>query len=170
SVFGISLYRPRAVLNNGRVFFNAADALVPSDSNGQWDVYQYEPTGVGNCQVSSGGASVSRVADGCGSLISSGSGEAEAAFFDADVTGDNAFFFTPAQLSVLDQDKEVDIYDARVDGSPVVLPVNTECLGEACQPLAQAPNDPTPASAAFKGAGNLHQQMRKHCPKGKRRV
>lgn len=165
-----SLYHPRAVLDNGRVFFNAVDPLVPADSNGQWDVYQYEPTGLGDCLASSGGASISRVGGGCVSLISSGTAEEEAAFFDASETGDDVFFFTPARLSVFDEDDEVDVYDARVDGIKAVRPVNAECLGEACQPLAQAPNDPTPASAAFHGPGNLRPAAGKSCPKGKRRV
>ena len=43
-----SLYRPRAVDDNGRLFFNAADALVGADSNGEWDVYEYEPSGTGD--------------------------------------------------------------------------------------------------------------------------
>jgi len=170
SLGGISLYRPRAVLDNGRVLFNAVDSLVPADSNGQWDVYQYEPTGAGGCLESSGGASVARSAGGCVSLISSGTAEEEAAFFDASETGDDAFFFTPARLSVLDEDNEVDIYDARVDGVVATLPVNTECLGEACQPAPQVPSDPTPASAAFHGSGNAPSVARKKCPKGKRRV
>jgi hypothetical protein len=170
SLKGPSLYRPRAVLDNGRVFFNAVDALVPADSNGQWDVYQYEPTGVGDCLASSSGAAVSRSAGGCVSLLSSGTGEEEAAFFDASETGDDAFFFTPARLSVLDEDSEVDIYDARVNGVRATRPVFPECLGEACQPPPQAPSDPTPASAAFNGPGNLRPAARKKCPKGKRRV
>ncbi len=170
SPFGISLYRPRAILDNGRVFFNAIDSLVPADSNGQWDVYQYEPTGVGDCSASSGGSSISRSGEGCVSLLSSGTGESEAAFFDASETGDDAFFFTPAQLNETDTDHEVDIYDARVNGVPATLPKITECLGEACQPAAQSPNDATPASAAFKGQGNLHPRAHKRCPKGKRAV
>lgn len=170
SLKGISLYRPRVVLDNGRVFFNAVDPLVPADSNGQWDVYQYEPTGVGDCLVSSSGASVSRVAGGCVSLLSSGTAEEEAAFFDASETGDDAFFFTPARLSVFDEDDAVDIYDARVDGVRATRPVFPECLGEACQPPPRAPNDPTPASANFNGPGNVRPAARKQCPKGKRRV
>jgi hypothetical protein len=166
---GVSLYRPRAVLDNGRVFFNAIDSLAPNDSNGQWDVYQYEPTGVGDCSSSSAGASISHLEGGCVSLISSGTAEEEAAFFDADETGDNAFFVTPAQLSVLDEDHEADIYDARVGGIAARRPVNAECLGEACQPSAQVPSDPTPASSAFNGAGNV-KAARKHCGKGKRPV
>jgi len=152
-----SLYRPRAVLDNGRVFFNAFDGLVPADSNGEWDVYQYEPVGVGNCQASSGGASVVPSAGGCVSLISSGTAEEEAAFFDASVTGDDAFFWTPAQLSVLDEDHELDIYDGRVNGVAATLAPKTECLGEACQPAALILSVPNPASASFKGEGNIRR-------------
>ncbi len=166
---GVSLYRPRVVLDNGRVFFNAIDSLAPADSNGQWDVYQYEPTGVGDCSSSSAGAPISQLEGGCVSLISSGTAEEEAAFFDADETGVNVFFFTPAQLSVLDEDHEVDVYDARVDGIEATRAVIAECLGEACQHAVQALNYPTPASSAFNGAGNV-KPARKHCRKGKRRV
>lgn len=166
----LSLYSPRAVLNNGRVFFNAIDGLVPADSNGQWDVYQYEPTGVGDCTTSSGGAAISRSAGGCVSLISSGTAEKEAAFLDAGESGDDAFFLTPARLSVTDEDNELDAYDARVDGVPATLPPNTECLGEACQPPPVAPNDPTPASAAFKGPGNVKPSTSKRCAKSERQV
>jgi len=170
SVGDISLYRPRVMLDNGRVYFNAVDSLVSADSNGQWDVYEYEPLGVGDCLASSGGASISRSAGGCVSLLSSGTAEEEAAFLDAGETGNDAFFWTPARLSVLDEDNEVDVYDARVDGIPATRPVNPECLGEACQPTAVAPNDPTPASAAFKGQGNQKPKAGKRCPKGKHLV
>jgi len=166
----ISLYRPRAVLDNGRVFFNAVDPLVSADSNGQWDVYQHEPMGVGDCIASSGGASVARLAGGCVSLISSGTAEEEAAFADASESGDDAFFWTRARLSVLDEDDETDLYDARVGGTAATLPPDTECLGEACQPAARVVNPPTPASAAFRGPGNVRPAARKKCPKGKRRV
>jgi len=167
---GTSLYSPRAVLDNGRVFFNAIDSLVPSDSNGQWDAYQFESTGVGDCSAFSTGASISHLGEGCVALISSGTAEDEAAFVDADETGNNAFFWTSAQLSVLDEDQEVDIYDARVGGIAATRPLNPECLGGACQAAPQAPTDPTPASAAFNGAGNVKSAHKKRCGKGKRRV
>lgn len=166
----ISFYSPRAVLDNGRVFFNAIDGLVPADSNGQWDVYQYEPTGVGDCSASSGGAAISRSAGGCVSLISSGTGEREAVFLDAGESGEDVFFLSSARLSVTDEDDELDVYDARVDGVPATLLPNTECLGEACQPAAIAPNDQTPASSTFKGQGNVKPRPSKRCAKGKRRA
>jgi sugar lactone lactonase YvrE len=165
-----SLYRPRSVLDNGRVFFNAIDSLVPADSNGEWDVYQYESTGVGDCTVSSGGASTTRSEGGCVSLLSSGTAEEAAAFLDASASGDDVFFLTPAKLSVTDFDTELDVYDARVNGVPAVLEPSNECLGEACQPAAAVPNDPTPASAGFRGQGDPKPNARKRCAKGKRLV
>ncbi|MGH2880063.1 MAG: hypothetical protein ACRDK4_10720, partial [Solirubrobacteraceae bacterium] len=44
---GRSLYQSRYLADTGRVFFNSRDALVPRDVNGTWDVYEYEPPGVG---------------------------------------------------------------------------------------------------------------------------
>ncbi|HET7054173.1 MAG TPA: hypothetical protein VFI09_09710 [Solirubrobacterales bacterium] len=162
--------RPRAAHDDGRVFFNAIDSLVPADSNGQWDVYQWEPVGTGDCTASSGGAATVRSGSGCVSLVSSGTAEEEAAFLDASEGGNDVFFLTPAQLNETDQDHEADVYDARVDGIPGRLPKIAECLGEACQPAAQSPNDATPASAAFKGQGNVKSTPRKRCAKGKRAV
>jgi hypothetical protein len=167
---GASLHTPRFILDNGRVYFNAIDSLVPADSNGEWDVYQYEPLGAGDCSASSGDADTSRSAEGCVSLVSSGTAEGEAGFLDAGESGDDAFFVTDAQLNEVDEDHELDVYDARVDGVPARRPQIVECLGEACQPAAVAPNDPTPASAAFRGQGNLRPQASRRCAKGKRLV
>jgi hypothetical protein len=100
------------VLDNGRVFLNVVDSLVSADSNGTWDVYQYEPAGLGSCGAS-GSAMVSRLAGGCVGLISSGTAEGDATFFDASVSGNDVFFLSPAQLSVLDVDTLDDVYDAR---------------------------------------------------------
>jgi DNA-binding beta-propeller fold protein YncE len=164
---GLTFHQPRIALDNGRVFFNAIDPLVSADANGEWDVYQWEPTGVGDCTSSSSGAAIARSGGGCVSLLSSGTAEEEASFLDASETGDDVFFLTPARLSVTDEDSELDVYDTRVDGVPATLPVINECLGEACQPAPNPPNDPTPASAAFHGSGNVPSER---CPASKRRV
>jgi hypothetical protein len=165
---GLSIYRPRAVLDNGRVFFNASDSLVPGDSNAQWDVYQYENTGVGDCDASSGNAAVSRSGEGCVSLLSSGTAKREAVFLDASISGDDVFFLTTARLSVHDKDDERDVYDARVGGKLAVLEPSPECLGSTCRPLVPQGVDPAPSSATFNGAGNVRNV--KKCPKGKRKV
>jgi len=166
----IPLYRTRAVHDNGRVYFNAIDALVPADSNGEWDVYQHEPNGVGTCTSSVSDADTSETAGGCVSLISSGTADGPAGFLDASVGGDNVFFLTGARLSVLDSDEQNDIYDARVDGVKATIETPVECLGEACQAPPVVPSDLTPGASTFHGPGNLKSKPTKRCAKGKRKV
>jgi hypothetical protein len=160
-----SFYRSRAVLDNGRVFFNAVDSLVAADSNDTWDVYQYQPTGVGDCSVVSGGAATARAGDACVSLISSGTAEEEAGFVDASQSGNDAFFLTMGKLSVLDKDAVYDVYDARVGGRAAALDPVSECAGSACRSSSAPPSVSTPSSEVFRGRGNQTK-----CPKGKRKV
>jgi hypothetical protein len=167
---GLPLYHARTALDNGRVFFNAFDSLVPADSNGEWDVYQWEPIGVGSCSASSGDAGTARSGGGCVSLLSSGTAERESGFFDASVSGDDVFFLTPARLSVMDVDDAPDVYDARVGGVEATLRPTPECQGEACRPPVVPPGDLSPGSATFQGPGNVKPNKGKRCPKGKRKV
>jgi len=169
SVSGPTIYQPRVLLDNGRVFFNAIDSLVPADSNRQWDVYQYEDLGVGSCGSSSENAAMQRSGEGCISLISSGSSEAETGFLDASATGDDVFFLTPARLSVTDVDDALDVYDARVNGIPAVLTPEEECdSAESCHPMAPPAQGVTPGSSSFSGSGNVKRSHK--CPKGKHKV
>jgi DNA-binding beta-propeller fold protein YncE len=158
--FEPSVYQPRAILDNGRTYFNAFDSLVAADSNSNWDVYQYEPSGVGDCSPAAAGSMTSRSGGGCVSLISSGSSEEEAAFLDASASGDDVFFLTSAQLSAIDVDAERDVYDARVGGTVAVSRPVTECGGETCQQPPSPPPNVTPGSEAFHGPGN-----KKRCSK-----
>lgn len=165
---GPSLYRPRAALDGGRVFFNSLDGLVSADSNGEWDVYQFEPLGQGTCTLSSSGSAVVRSGDGCVSLVSSGTGGEESAFLDASANGNDVFFLSPARLSALDGDLELDVYDARVDGTAFEPAPASECVGEACRPSPPPPAYTNPNSSTFSGKGNL--KPGKKCPKGKKKV
>ncbi|HWO82211.1 MAG TPA: hypothetical protein VNM38_00275 [Solirubrobacterales bacterium] len=168
---GYNFYQPRAVLDNGRVFYNSVAPLVPADSNGTWDVYQYEPLGVGTCDSNTGSASILRSGDGCVSLISSGGDSQVSLFLDASESGDDLFFATSARLSASDNDNAVDVYDAKVNGIKAVVEKPSECQGETCRanPPA-APSDGTPNSAGFHGAGNVKSKPRKHCHKGQKKV
>ncbi|MGN6201007.1 MAG: hypothetical protein ACTHNY_01190 [Solirubrobacterales bacterium] len=167
---GHSMYHPRAMLDNGRVIFNSPLPLVPSDSNGTWDVYQYEPFGVGGCTAASRRPSIG-VADGaCVGLISAGTGQGPSTFMDASANGDDIFFATTDPLSALDSDSITDVYDARVGGVAAVAERHPECLGEACQPPPSPPNDATPASAAYSGPGDPKPKVKKHCRRGQRKV
>jgi hypothetical protein len=169
-VSGLSIYQPRTVLDSGRVFFNAIDSLVAADSNGAWDVYEYEPTETGSCTDASDSSAIARTAAGCVALLSSGTAEGESGFLDASESGDDVFFLSLGQLNEPDVDHQYDVYDARVDGVPAKLPVITECLGEACQGAPEIPTPLTPASGAFMGAGNVHHGRHRKCRPGKRTV
>jgi hypothetical protein len=158
---GLALYQSRFLADSGRLFFNAADALVPADTNGVMDVYEFEPPGVGDCTAAS--ATYSPVSGGCVSLISSGTSAEESAFLDASQSGDDVFFLTKSRLTTKDVDSAFDIYDASVGGGEPQLVKPPTCEGDACQQPAVPPNDPTPGSLTFNGAGNV-----KECPKGKR--
>lgn len=145
-------YQTRYLSDSGRLFFDSADALVPSDTNGTEDVYEYEPPGVGDCSTAN--ATFSSRSGGCVGLISSGTATEESAFIDASESGDDVFFLTSAQLSPHDTDITLDVYDARVDGGftePVPPPA---CEGDACQSPVAAPTDPTPGSLTYSGPGN----------------
>ncbi len=151
-----------------RLFFNSNDALLPRDTNGAPDVYEWEAPGTGRCSEAS--ASYFAQNGGCLYLISSGESPSESEFWEASPDGRDVFFTTSSSL--LPQDPGlIDLYDARVDGGfpqPIEPPA---CEGEACQGAVAPPNDPTPASSGFRGPGNPPKGTSKpRCPKGKRQV
>jgi hypothetical protein len=151
------LYAPRVQSEDGnRVFFNSYDSLVARDTNGKRDVYEWERAGAGECQESS--PSHSPFNGGCVSLISNGTNPFDAEFVDSSSDGGDVFFTTDASL--LPQDPGlIDLYDARVGGGfPQPAGPPAGCEGEACQGPLSPPNDPTPASSTFQGAGNVVEQ------------
>jgi hypothetical protein len=146
-----SLYQSRYLSDSGRLFFNSADALVPADTNGKNDVYEYEPAGLGSCV---GG-------EGCVGLVSSGKSEKESAFLDASVTGNDVFFITAGALVTQDRDTNFDIYDARVC-APGGCVSSSEGSTSTCEELATcrpaAPTIPVfsaPGTTAPSGSSNL---------------
>jgi hypothetical protein len=155
-----ALYQSRYLSDSGRLFFNSPDALVPTDTNGTEDVYQYEPSGVGSC--TEGSAAFAARNGGCVSLISSGTSAEESAFMDASEDGNDVFFLTAARLTARDEDKALDIYDASVGGGEPALVKPVECSGDACQQPAVPPAHPTPGTLLVNGPENVKQ-----CPKGK---
>jgi hypothetical protein len=155
-----SLYQSRYLSNTGRLFFNSHDPLAPRDVNGTWDVYEYEPPGVGTCTTSA--VTYSESSQGCVSPISSGDSSEESAFLDASETGGDVFFLTAAHLSTLDTDTSLDVYDAHecptaAPCQPAAGSVPPPCTNEASCRAAPTPQ-PTifaaPASATFTGADN----------------
>ena len=152
-----ALYQPRYLSDDGRLYFDSADALVPNDTNGKEDVYEYERDGIGNCGESGG----------CVGLISSGTGDTSSVFLDASESGNDVFFMTSEQLVATDADHGPDIYDAHVcdSGRPCIvatLPSKEECAGsDSCKGIVPPPPAGTadPATATFSGPGNIAHQV-----------
>jgi hypothetical protein len=170
-----ALYQSRYLSNNGRLYFNSHGPLVPQDVNGTWDVYQYEPAGVGDCQESS--VTFDPKSGGCVGLISSGGSAEESGFLDASTTGGrtadggegggDVFFLTAAKLAPQDYDTALDIYDARecTTASPCLAPPAAQpppcTTGDSCKaaPSPQPEIFGSPASATFSGTGNVINQV-----------
>jgi DNA-binding beta-propeller fold protein YncE len=145
--------------NGNRLFFNSYDALAPGDTNGHEDVYEWEAPGEGDCTEES--TAFSEANEGCLYLITSGQSPEDSELFDATPDGSNVFFATQSSLLVQDYGLR-DVYDARVNGGfPAPAGQPAGCEGEACQGTPAAPNDPTPASSSFEGAGNVTEPTAK---------
>jgi len=158
------LHAPRVLSDDGRrVFFESAEALVPRDTNGTWDVYQWEEEGKGTCASAS--ETFSEDSGGCVDLISAGTSPAKSTFLDADPTGESIFFSTQSSLVGPDYGLN-DVYVARVGGGFPEPAVRAPCAGEACQSPPPPPPEVTPSTLTAAGPGNVQ----KRCPKGKRRV
>jgi len=155
------LNAPRALSADGtKLFFTSYVDLLPADTNGVADVYEWEAVGSGSCADESD-LDYYPVNGGCLFLISSGESPSDSVLVDTAASGRDAFFTTNSSLLVQDPGL-IDVYDARVGGGfPPPTGPPAPCEGEACQSPLSAPNDPTPASASFKGAGNA-TQAKKH--------
>ncbi len=147
-----SIRQPRYLSDQGRLFFDSPDRLVPQASGEKENVYEYEPDGLGSCGQDSG----------CVALISSGSAGQESAFLEASESGDDAFFLTSQALVAADHDTNFDLYDARV------CSVASPCLSSEASSLPPCesagtckpnPSGPTsfgaPPTGSVPGQGNL---------------
>jgi WD40-like Beta Propeller Repeat len=132
-------YKQHNFSENGALFFDSADALVPHDSNGRQDVYEY--------------------IDGSVYPISDVAGDYESSFLDASPSGNDVFFGTADRLVAGDPtgSNRIVVYDARVDGGfPETKAVAPCDNGDSCKapPTPQPAIYGAPASATFSGPGN----------------
>jgi hypothetical protein len=135
---------PHWISNDGnRVFFGSVDGLVPQDTNGAADVYEWERASSGTCTN----------APGCIFLLSDGTNPEGSFLIGASTSGNDVFFTTRGQLAD-DGNGEVDVYDARADA--MRPPVPSQCSGTGCQGVPSTPPVfATPASATYSGIGNF---------------
>lgn len=111
----LSRYFPRAVLDDGTVFFNTGQRLDAADTDGKVDVYAWRA--------------------GQPRLLTPGTAE-DTIFGDAGVDGEDVFVLTRDRLVPTDNDDNADVYDVRVGGGLAAqhpVPPPAECVGEACQ-------------------------------------
>jgi hypothetical protein len=124
--------------DGSRVFFETVDALVPQDTNGLSDVYEWEK------------GRIYLISSGQGSFGSTGS-----TFSGASSNGNDVFILTTDHLAPQDIENSTQIYDARVGGGFPYRPFTTGCDSGQCQgPQTPAPAFGAPASATFAGLGN----------------
>ncbi len=132
-------YRPRFLTPDGKVFFTSSGSLVPADTNGVADVYEYDGR------------------TGTLTLLTTGKGRDPAMFADASQNGDDVFVVTRQQLVKADRDNYVDVYDVRVGPTPPDQPLDTApaCEGEACQgALSMPPADDALGSLSLEDKGS----------------
>lgn len=131
--------RKHYLSDGGRLFFQTREALVPTDTNGQFDVYEYEY--------------------GEARLISSGTSSSASEFVDGSEAGNDVFFITRQRLLPQDTQEEASLlYDAHVDGGFPITSSPPPCTTiDACRtPVSpQPPIYGAPSSQTFSGAGNL---------------
>jgi NHL repeat-containing protein len=150
-----------------RLFFNSYDALLPRDTNGAMDVYEWEEAGKGSCDEEDPNYSPQN--GGCLYLISSGDSPHESEFWEATPDGEDVFFTTASSFAPGDPGL-VDLYDARAGGGIPFEPPPVECEGEACASPPPPPEFGAPASSTYSGPENEGKPAAKRCRKGKRRV
>jgi hypothetical protein len=148
-----------------RIYFNSFDALVPQDTNGAQDVYQWQAPGTGDCTQQS--PSFSPLNEGCIGLISTGASADRSEFVDATPDGSSVFFETFSSIDPRDPGL-VDIYVAREGGGFPLPTPSLACEGEGCQSAPPPPIDATPASASFKGAGNPAPRKARRACRGRK--
>jgi DNA-binding beta-propeller fold protein YncE len=155
-----ALYQSRYLNDEGRLYFNSSDTLVPQDRNSTNDVYEYEPQGVGSCTPVDEAFLASL--EGCVSLLSSGTASTESTFLDASESGSDVFFLTAEPLASQDHDDQFDVYDAREcsDASPCIAaeggPSEPCASPEACRssiPPAAGAATSAPTASAMAAAG-----------------
>jgi hypothetical protein len=142
-------YLHRWISEDGaRVFFESTQALVPQDTNGEMDVYEWERAGApgGSCPAGATNG-------GCIYLLSGGASASSSYLLDSSANGDDVFISTRAQLVPQDKSENYHVFDVRVGAAQPTAAL--ACSGTGCQGVPGAPPIfATPPSVTANGPGN----------------
>ena len=134
----------RGVSSTGAVFFQTSNSLVPSDTNGEIDTYEWHGGAVG--------------------LISAGVESHNSIFDGASADGSTVFFSSADSLVPGAQAGVSHIYAARVGGGAPSAPSSPPpCAGADCRAtVAPPPSFPGLGTGAFSGPGDPAGHRPKH--------
>jgi hypothetical protein len=143
---------PNVSPDGQQIVFDSRDRLLPDDTNGVRDVYQWR--------------------NGALSLISTGHSPQASGLYGVTASGNDVFIVTGQSLVGQGQEAGVyAIYDARVGGglASQQTTLADECVGEACQGQPQPPPSlAEPGSTAFHGRGNVKSKCKRRHHHGHR--
>lgn len=125
--------------DGSKVFFQTTGALVPGDTNGKSDVYEYDAS-----------------ADEA-QLVSTGTAPSGAVYFDNSADGRDVFFGSREALVPQDRNGDEEalrIYDARVGGGFPAQNVQPPCVGDGCRALIERPAASVPGGSTIPGPGD----------------
>ncbi len=149
----------RFMTDDGRTFFSTSDSLIPRDTDGLRDVYEYVE---GRPQLISSGTSSK---DSEKVLAGINYGLYVAGLVSVSANGTDVYFSTYDTLVPQDRNGGFQkFYDARTDGGfpfsvpPAPCEAADECVGSGSSPGAIPPD----TSGAQLGGGNLPQQLTGH--------
>ena len=138
-------FLPQWMSSDGsRVFFDSSEPLVPQDTNGTVDVYEWERDDSGTCHETSG----------CVYLLSGGVNSSASSLVAESSSGNDVFIVSRARLVAGVENEAFNLYDVSVNGSRPVSP--PACSGTGCQGVPAAPPVfAVPPSVTFSGVGNF---------------
>ncbi len=165
--------------------FATTESLIPQDTNGTTDVYEWEMAGTEGCDSKSLGIeslaqfpAYSALDDGCVFLLSSGTGEevpnqngvTNGSHLAGAGEGLRNIFVDTAESLLPEVDNSAHIYDVRSDGGFPFVAASHGCEPGACKVgNIEAPGFEEPGSIGFNGPGNIQAQASEHVSTGKSR-
>lgn len=155
-------YMKRWISSDGSsVFFETEQALVPEDSNGLQDVYEWQRQGTSECPA----AIASPRIGGCLHLLSDGGGDRDSWLLEASASGNDVFIITRDSLTSAARNGQQRLFDARAGGG--FPSAGNAVICESSEACHAAGSQPPPPSSAGTSTFKPHESPPVHkCKRG----